>query len=365
MGKAEAPRGVIWKNDWDLTRRHHEGWWKQQDMVLWVTAPKDKPWDEIPQPAAARDLEERWFGAEWRARQQEYGLSRTYFGGDAFPLATTWSGAGDLGAYLGCPVKLAPATVWFEPIMADPPEDFPRLGLKRDNDVFRKATALIERCVEVSRGRFLAAQPDLVENIDILASLRGTQTLLMDMIERPEWVERCVGEINEAFFEAFDHFYQIIKDEHGGNAFAFNIWGPGKTAKVQCDACSMFSPAMFGRFVTPALTAQCQWLDYAMFHLDGEQCLPHLDALLAIEPLQAIEWTPVGCARGEGGGRAEWYPLYRKILKAGKSVQAIAVGYDEVIPLLDACGGKGMYVMTYAETEAAARRLEEKVQAYR
>ena len=357
---------AFWKTDWVAAREHHLQWWKQEGLVLWVTAPKEKPWEEIARPAEARDLEEQWFGAEWRARRTEYELSRVYHGGDAFPMARTWSGAGDLGAYLGAKVELSPGTVWYHPIIGEPPEEFGKLVLDRRNAYLNKALALVRRCVEVARGRYFVAVPDIVENIDILAALRGPQTLLMDMIERPEWVSAKVGEINRAFFEVFDLFYEVVRENcGGGSAFVFGVWGPGKTAKVQCDACSMFSPEMFRQFVAPALTEQCAWLDNAMYHLDGEQCLPNLEALLEIAPLEAIEWTPVGIARGESGGRAEWYSLYKRILAAGKSVQAINVAYDDVIPLLDACGGKGMYVSTWAPSEEAARRLEERVGGYR
>jgi len=79
-----------------------------------------------------------------------------------------------------------------------------------------------------------------------------------------------------------------------------------------------------------------------MFHLDGHQCIPHLDLLLDIEPLDAVEWTPD--PQVPGGGDPAWYPLYRKILAAGKSVQAIGVKPEEVEPLLDSVGGKGMYI---------------------
>ena len=36
--------------------------------------------------------------------------------------------------------------------------------------------------------------------MDTLASLRGAQTLCMDVIERPEWVEQKIGEINDVWF---------------------------------------------------------------------------------------------------------------------------------------------------------------------
>ena len=203
------------------------------------------------------------------------------------------------------------------------------------------------------------------ENVDILAALRGPQTLLFDLVDRPEWVELKVQEINQAFFEAFDAFASVLRDGFGGNGFIFNVWGPGRTAKVQCDACAMFGPAMFRRFVTPALTQQCDWLDFALYHLDGEDCLVNLDELLAIEPLQAIEWTPRRLSVGDSGGHPRHWELYRRILAAGKSVQAIGVRYDEVLPLLDACGGKGLFITTNAPTEEKARELAAQANAYR
>ena len=109
---------------------------------------------------------------------------------------------------------------------------------------------------------------------------------------------------------------------------------------------------MFRRFVQPALTRQCAWLDYSLFHLDGTQAIPQLDNLLSIEPLRAIEWTPQ--AGLPGGGSPRWYDLYRRIRAAGKSVQAIGVRPEEVEPLLDAVGAEGMFVMVAADDEDQA-----------
>ena len=83
---------------------------------------------------------------------------------------------------------------------------------------------------------------------------------------------------------------------------------------MQCDASAMFSSAMFDDFVVPALTEQCRWLDYSLYHLDGTQAMHHLDSLLAIEALDAIEWTPQ--AGIESGGHPRWYPLYKRIIDA-------------------------------------------------
>jgi hypothetical protein len=222
----------------------------------------------------------------------------------------------------------------------------------------------LRACLILSQGKYLVGCPDLIENIDIVAALRDPQLLLMDMIERPDWVIEKVGEVNDIYFAAYQKIYDMVKLEDGSSCFAaFRLWGPGKTAKVQCDTSAMFSPQMFSKFVVPALTAQCEWLDHSMFHLDGHQCIRHLDLLLEIGALDAIEWTPD--PQVPTGGDAEWYPMYRKILEAGKSVQAVGVNLEEVEPMLDAVGGKGLYIQTAVTDEAQVEQLLRIIEPYR
>jgi hypothetical protein len=203
--------------------------------------------------------------------------------------------------------------------------------------------------------------PDLIENLDVLSSLRGAQTLMEDMIERPAWVKQHIAEINACYFQVYEALRARIGLADGSTCFwAFHLWGPGRTAKVQCDALAMISPAMFDEFVRPALAEQCEWLDGAMFHLDGTQAIPHLTSLLAIPGLDAIEYTPQ--AGVESGGHERWWPLYRRILEAGKSVQIVAVKPHEVAPLLDAIGARGVYLHVDGITDAETlRALENEV----
>ena len=332
---------------------------------MYVTAPKDTPWQQVSEPCAPADIETRWVDPEYRARKAEYELSRTYFGGEAFPHYDTQIGPGSLAVYLGSEPQFAEGTVWFDPCV-HAPENHPELKFDPEQPRFLQHLELIKRGVEISDGRFLVGMPDLIENIDVLASLRGSEQLLEDLIDRPDFVTERLEQINRAYFEAFDAIREIIRDDCDWQLFsAFGALGPGRAAKVQCDAAAMISPTMFRRFVVPAMRRQCAWLDFSLFHLDGEDSLCHLDALLEMPELTAIEWTPVFCWAGEGGGHPKWYDLYRRILAAGKGVQAISVGADQVIPLLDAVGGAGMYITTGASSESEARQLAEKVEAYR
>ena len=343
-----------WKKNWEETRRRFIEWWNREGLVIgmWGGPPAQKPHEAVPDPGKPASREALYTNPVFRARRNHYELSRTAFPAEVLAVSDTNLGPGSLATLLGSEPGFAERTVWYNPCIqhAENPESLPPLRFDPANKWWKLAEATARECQKLARGKYAVGLPDLIENIDTLASLRETQTLLLDMIERPDWVSRKVAEINQVWFEAFDRLYDIVKLEDGSSVFwAFYIWGPGKVAKVQCDASAMFSPDMFKQFVVPALAEQCQWLDYSMYHLDGTQCIGHLDHLLAIEPLDAIEWTPQ--AGIEGGGSPRWYDLYRRILKAGKSVQAVGVKPAEVVPLLDAIGRKGVYVMLDCETE--------------
>ena len=93
-------------------------------------------------------------------------------------------------------------------------------------------------------------------------------------------------------------------------------------------------------------------VDHRIYHLDGPGALHHLDALLALRELHAIQWVP-------GAGNEEimqWIPLIKRIQKRGKSVQVVCEP-EEVVPLIREVDRKGLCVWTRCRTEAMARDL--------
>jgi hypothetical protein len=281
--------------------------------------------------------------AAWRARTNHYHLAYQDFPLENLPLSGTNIGPGSISLLLGARPQFYPDTVWYHPCIDDISQA-PPLSFVPDNHWWRVHEAIIREQLRLSNGAYLVSCPDLVENIDILSSLRGAERLMVDLLLEPDWVRNRLFEINQVFFEAYTRVYDLIRDETGGASFgAFSLWGLGKTAKVQADASAMLSPAQFEEFVAPPLRQQCRWLDFSLFHLDGTQCIPHLDILLEIDELHAIEWTPQDGR--PSGGSPEWYGLCRRILNAGKSLQAVGVRPEEVEPLLNAIGTNGVYLL--------------------
>jgi hypothetical protein len=357
---------LAWKPDWEQSRRHFTDWWNREGLVvgMWGGVHAETPHEGLERPERVSPAGAAFYtDAAARARRNHYQLSRQAFPLDMLPIADTMIGPGSLALCLGSEPEFAESTVWFGSIMErdEEPEKRGPLRFDPENRWWKVHEATLRESASLARGKYLVGCPDLIENIDILASLRGMSTLFLDMIHRPEWVNEKLHEINQAYFEVYDRIYEIIKLEDGSAAFeAYKLWGPGKTAKVQCDASTMFSPEMFRRFVVPFLREQCAYLDYSMYHLDGNEEFRHLDALLEIEELDAIEWTPN--ANLPLGGDPEWYDLYRRILDAGKSVQAYLVWPREIVPLLDAVGPRGVYILglfrNQAEVEAVAKEIE-------
>jgi hypothetical protein len=359
---------LAWKENWEETQNHFVDWWKRDGMVLTVGGGSAVPLHEmVAEPSYTKE----GYGDEAFARTpakqagyNHYRLSSREYIADALPLADFGLGPGTLSVYLGA-IPIFDGTVWYKPcITEDDPTHYPEIRFDKNNEWWKISAASARECAAMARGKYLVGCPDLIENIDTLAALRDTEQLLIDMVTRPEWVEQKLHEINQAWFDVYQRIYDIIKLEDGSSSFAaFAIWGPGKTAKVQCDASALFSPEMFDRFVVPDLSEQCEWLDNSLYHLDGHQCLCHLDSLLSIEALDCVEWTPD--PQVPGGGDACWYETYRKILDAGKCVQAIGVKPEELEPLLDAVGGKGMYISSDYRDEAEAEKLLTLAAGYR
>ena len=199
-----------------------------------------------------------------------------------------------------------------------------------------------------------------MEGLDVLASIRGNDSVLMDMMLDPDGLEEQVRTVNEIYFDVFDQLYDIIREGDEMAFCYFSIWAPGKCSKFQSDISVMISEADFRRFVQPYLREQCRRIPYSLYHLDGVDAIRHLDAVLEIEELKAVQWTP-GYGQPQGGNPC-WFDMYHKIKAAGKSVMPCWVMLDELKPLLDEVGPEGlnieMDVQTEAEFEQALRIAE-------
>jgi hypothetical protein len=201
---------------------------------------------------------------------------------------------------------------------------------------------LLQACKRKAQGHYYVGMPDLMEGLDVLAAIKGTDKVLLDTVMQPEVLEHQMQQINDIYFHVFNELYDIIREGDEMAFCYFSSWAPSKMSKLQSDISTMISVDDYRRFVQPFIREQCQKIDYTLYHLDGVGAMHHLDALLEIKELNAVQWTP-GVGEPQGGS-SKWYDLYRKILAGGKSVMACWVTLDELRPLLDSIGGDGVHI---------------------
>lgn len=348
--------GLLYKPDWSKARAAWKLWWEHKGLALCVNAPKDTPWEDFPKPdPTGKATEFMWWDPGFWTQSGLCNLSRGFCGGTAVPIMPTWiAGPVSLGALLGGNAGIESSSVWLSPVIKNP-DEHPPLELDLNGIWWQRHWATISEAVRCVGDRGVTCYPDIEGPVDALGGLRGND-LLFDFVERPDWVKAKLVEINRACREIYDAWWPMLRDRWGGSSIGiFGIWAPGRTLKLQCDLSCMLSPAMFDEFVVPALREQSVPLDYVYYHLDGTTALQHLDSLLAMDEIDAIEWTPQSGL--PGAGSPEWFDLYRSIKAAGKSVHAFGVEPEEIDPLLRAVGPEGLCITTTTKTETEARVL--------
>lgn len=272
----------------------------------------------LPEELKWKDMEDKYQNAERIVARYRYFCETHAFLGESFPNLNIDFGPGSLASYLGSEIGFKEDTVWFNKCL-DSWDGVPKLTFDPDNKWFKKHIQLAKDCRDLAGDDFYVDMPDLMENIDVLASLRGAQDTLFDLLDEPDKVGERIREVTDIYYEYYDRFYEIIKDEEGGNAYTvFQIWGPGKTVKLQCDFSAMMSPEDFRKYIQPSLRTQSEKADHVLYHLDGPAAIKHMDALMEIDGIDALQWTS-GDA-GPDGTLPDWDVIYDKAIAAGKSI---------------------------------------------
>ena len=351
------PLSTRYKQNWAETQERFERWWHREPTdrpLMNIEAPRDAPLGDTAPPEEPKDPARKYMDLDYLIQRSRSALERNDFGSDAFPEVSADFGPGSLALYLGSEPTFRPDTVWYKPCIESlektplPEYDPENRWLRAHLDLFRKLRDAFGADAHL-------VIPDIIESTDILSAMRGPATFLYDIMDRPEQCHRWLKRINSLYQVHYDAFYDIVKDDTGGSAFtAFHIWGPARTVKVQCDFSAMISPDQFGEFFIPYVRQQIERLDRVLFHLDGPNCIGHVDQLLKLERLHAIQWVSGAGAASHDNER--WHPLYEKILKGGKGLH-VWLPAQAVEGFIRRFGARGVYILTSVKSAREAREL--------
>jgi hypothetical protein len=348
---------LLYYPGWEEARARLTTWWNGGDIgrpAMQYTAPRDTPWEDVP----ALPEPEGWV-TDYSTKSLPYRVNlalrsclHTDYFGEAMPAVTPGDLAPNcLALYLGCHGVEMPGTVWCEPFLDDP--EAARFAYDPDNFYWRFCYDAYAQTAALGQGKFLQQFPDLIEGLDTLAAMRGTDRLLYDLLERPDWVHACLRTLTDLYFRYYDMLYDLLRDEVGGSVYW--VWAPGRLTKLQCDFSAMISPGMFRDFMVPVLTEMTERVGYSLYHWDGPSALCHQDVLLSLPRLGMIQWQPG--AGVEPQWHSRWWPMFHDLLDAGKALYIGGGGRDQLLALKREFGQqcKRMFLSGDAESPQQAQ----------
>jgi hypothetical protein len=351
---------LLYKDDWEETKDRYRAWWKGEYIGrcgLFVSTIREGISDEPP-PTPPADPVERWTDLDFMSRSNDYVFRTSWYGAEGFPhYYPGYPGHTAIPAFLGCPTTLDQTTGWWEPFLTDDDWRIENIRLNKECKWWNFTLAQLNRMAHDARGKAIPSTGAFGGCGDTLAAIRGTDRLLLDVIERPELVRQTENYLMDMWCDVYDTFHQIIKDAADGGSYGwFPLWAPGKFYAAQNDFSYMISPGMFRELFLPAIRRQTEFLDYTIYHVDGVGAFAHVPALCELPRLQAIQILP-----GDGKPSPLHYlDVLKTVQQAGKNLW-IMIEPHEVEKALALLSAKGLFIHTSCASEAEARQLIQNV----
>ena len=346
---------LLYKPDWAEAKHRLTTWWKGERLdrcLMTVCAPRDGAEALGPAPRAAT-IEQRWCDLAYLTAANEHRHRSTFFGAEAFPTWTPgYPGYVSLPTLYGSPFTLDWDTGWHCPILTGDRLDISSLKVDRAGRWWRFGDELLEHARAASAGKSIPSVFDLFGVGDTLGVLRGTQQLLLDLMDDPAGVREAELKLVDDWIVVFTHQVDILCRDGGLYATWFPLWAPGRFYPMQCDVSYGISPESFRECFVPALRKWAEFLDYAIYHLDGVGAFHVVDEVCGIEKIGAIQVLP-----GAGKpGPLHYLDVLRRVQRHGKGLH-ISIVPDEVEQALSLLSSRRLCIETWARSETHAREL--------
>ena len=308
-------RQLQYKPDFERAGRYWEALWAH-DIIdrpcTLVTAPRMQEASGYSKPVAVEDDFTKVLN------ECDAYLESHVFLGEAMPSFTPDFGPDQMAAFAGAPLvidKGSRRTSWSTKIVEDWASFMP-LRIDASNVYFRRMKEFHALADARLQGRCLLTEIDLHSNIDLLEGLRGAQNLLFDMLDDPDLVLEAMSQARDLYRQVYETFYAYGNKASLGTTSGLPMYDRGRFNRIQADFIALLNPDLFRKFVLPALREEAEFLDRSCFHLDGPDALNHLDDILAIDAVDAVQWVSGAGNRPQ----IEWPEILHKIQKAGKII---------------------------------------------
>lgn len=313
-----------YKSDFSIAKRYWDAFWNGEVIdrpVLISTVPKNP----VSPPPYLSGIDGDFKKA---VRLFEEYAENTYFACEKIPSLLIAFGPDEFSYFIKGAEKrvvIESGTAWIEPFV-DRWDNLPVLEVDIEDEWYKKLISFYRYAAEKCEGKFLLDMLDFHTHLDALRAIRGTEKLCLDLIDCPQEIENRLLQTRKIFSQVYEEIYKAGNMKKWGTIGWIPFYHEGKFATIQCDFICMVGKDIFRRFVLPAIEEETDFLNHSIFHLDGPEALVHLDDLLSIKKIDAIQWVP-----GAGNGsHTEWLNILKKIKDSGKGLIIYPDNADEI-----------------------------------
>jgi hypothetical protein len=283
-------------------------------------------------------LEERWFDVEYQIEAFERSLAGQVFHGETFPVFWPNLGPNAYSAFYAGRLDFAEVTSWYEPVI----ENLDDLSVLQADPFasvyFRKLDELTRAALDRCGDRYLVGYTDIHPSLDCAAAWRGISCLCLDLATDPGKVQPLLEKSVADFHRVFDHFDTLLKPHGQLSTTWMALPCRGRLHIPSCDVSAMISPAYFASFSLPLLKRELSGMTHCIYHVDGKGVAAHLDHILNLPEIQAIQWVQ---GLGKDAPIMQWVSLLKRIQAAGKSI-AVDLQLAELEPFIAAIKPEGV-----------------------
>ena len=301
----------------------------------------------------------RWFDVEYQVDLFERSLLGRTFHGETFPIYWPNLGPNVYAAFYGTELEFGEVTSWSAPVVRTW-GDLAGLKLDWENVYFRKIEELTRHALERCQGRYLVGYTDLHPGIDCAAAWRGMDRLCVDMVDSPEKVQELVERAIADFEAVYGHFDDMLKAGGQPSSSWMGIPSFGRMHIPSCDFAALISPRLFRDFALPILEREVQGMTHNIFHVDGKGVARHLDAILSVPEVHAIQWVQ---GVGDDLPIMQWVPFIKEIQARGVPV-IVDLSKDELAEFMAVMEPEGLFLWVATETEEEELELLKRVETW-
>jgi hypothetical protein len=336
------------KPDFEPALRRIEAWFNHEVLdrppVRFAEHNADFAGSKTLAARAWPNLKARWFDAEFQVDFFLESIRGRRFYGETFPVFWPNLGPNVYAAFHGLELEYGEVTSWIRHTIHDW-DDLGDLKFSRDNEYFQGIENLTRVALEKCPGLFLVGYTDLHGSLDCVMDWRDPQQLCLDLVDNPQKVHTMLRIANENFLPVFDHYDEVLKAHGQLSVTWMGIPSRGKMHIPSCDFTAMTSTEAFCEFYFPTLLTEVRHMTHNIFHVDGMGVLRHLDHILSVPEIQAIQWVQ---GVGDDLPIMQWLDVIRRIQAAGKGV-VVDLQLDELESFIDALDPRGLYLCIAVE----------------